>query len=165
MIVSGLSGNELYCLAEKGWAPGSIVVGNSVQSLGFVGGLSSGLRTIAGGEIENLTKLITEGRHAAIGRLEKEAQQQGAHGVTGVTSDLKQVAGLKEFLGEIGVKSLNFYSDNKADVFQVLKQDGKVLGLPTTILVGKDGCEIGTLAGPAQWDSGDGLALIEAMKG
>jgi uncharacterized protein YbjQ (UPF0145 family) len=98
MIVSGLSGNELYCLAEKGWAPGSIVVGNSVQSLGFVGGLSSGLRTIAGGEIENLTQLITEGRHAAIGRLEKEAQHQGAHGVTGVTSDLKQVAGLKEFL-------------------------------------------------------------------
>ena len=33
------------------------------------------------------------------------------------------------------------------------------------IVVGKDGCEIGTLAGPAQWDSGDGLALIEAVKG
>src|SRR5262249_57035921 len=79
MIVSGFSGNEIYCLAEKGWAPGSIVVGNSVQSLGLMGGLSSSLRTIAGGEIENLTQLITEGRHAAIERLEKEAQDQGAH--------------------------------------------------------------------------------------
>jgi uncharacterized protein YbjQ (UPF0145 family) len=98
MIVSGFSGNELYCLAEKGWAPGGIVVGNSVQSLGFAGGLSSGLRTIAGGEIANLTRLITEGRHAAIGRLEKEAEEQGAHGVTGVTSDLKQLSGLNEFL-------------------------------------------------------------------
>lgn len=98
MIVSGLSGNEIYCLAEKGWAPGSIVVGNSVQSLGFVGGISSGLRTIAGGEITNLTQLITDGRHAAIRRLEEEAQEHGAHGVTGVTSDLKQLSGLKEFI-------------------------------------------------------------------
>src|SRR4051812_20149375 len=53
VIVSGFSGNEMFCLAEKGWAPGSIVVGNSVQSLGFVGGIASGLRTIAGGEIAN----------------------------------------------------------------------------------------------------------------
>lgn len=98
MIVSGFSGNELYCLAQKGWVPGSIVVGNSVQSLGFVGGISSGLKTLAGGEIENLTQLITEGRHAAINRLEKEATDHGAHGVTGVVSSLKQVSGLKEFI-------------------------------------------------------------------
>src|SRR5262249_40956639 len=98
VIVSGFSGNELYCLAKKGWGPGSIVVGNSVQSLGFVGGISSGLRTIAGGEIANLTQLITEGRHAAIRRLEKEAIDQGAHDVTRVTSDLKQWSGLKEFI-------------------------------------------------------------------
>src|SRR5260221_6897714 len=98
MLVSGFSGNEMFCLAEKGFAPGSIVVGNSVQSLGFVGGVASGLRTIAGGEIANLTQLITEGRHAAIQRLEKEAIELGTGGVTGVTSDLKQLAGLKEFI-------------------------------------------------------------------
>lgn len=98
MIVSGFSGNELYCLAQKGWAPGSLVVGNSVQSLGFFGSLSSGLQAIAGGEIANLTELITEGRHAAIQRLETEANHQGAHGVTGVTSDLKQFSGLREFI-------------------------------------------------------------------
>lgn len=98
MIVSGLSGNEIFVLAEKGWAPGSIVVGNSVQSLGFVGGLSSGLKTLAGGEIENLTQLITEGRHAAIKRLEEEAQGHGAHGVTGVTSELKTLGGMREFI-------------------------------------------------------------------
>ncbi len=98
MLISGFSGNEIYCLAEKGFSPGNIVVGNSVQSLGLVGGLSSGLRTIAGGEIANLTQLITEGRHAAIERLEKEAVEEQAHGVTGVTSELKQLTGLKEFL-------------------------------------------------------------------
>jgi uncharacterized protein YbjQ (UPF0145 family) len=109
VIVSGFSGNEIFVLAEKGWAPGSIVVGNSVQSLGFVGGLSSGLKTIAGGEIENLTQLITEGRHAAIGRLEKEAQTHGAHGVTGVTSELETLSGMREFIA-IGssIKGLDY---------------------------------------------------------
>lgn len=110
MIISGFSGNELFCLAEKGWGPGSIVVGNSVQSLGFVGGISSGLKTMAGGEILNLTQLITEGRHAAIDRLEKEAREQDAHGVTGVVSSLKQMSGLKEFIA-IGssVKGTNYH--------------------------------------------------------
>ncbi|MFL6113498.1 MAG: heavy metal-binding domain-containing protein [Catenulispora sp.] len=98
MIVSGFSGNEMYCLAQKGFTPGSIVVGNSVQSLGVVGSITSGLRTVAGGEIENLTKLIVEGRHAAIERLEKEARTQQAAGVTGVSSDLKQLSAFKEFI-------------------------------------------------------------------
>jgi uncharacterized protein YbjQ (UPF0145 family) len=98
MIVSGFSGNEMYCLGQKGWQPGSIVVGNSVQSLGFGGSISSAFRTLAGGEITNLTSLIVEGRHAAIERLEKEAIGHGAHGVTGVTSDLRQIGGYKEFI-------------------------------------------------------------------
>jgi hypothetical protein len=29
-------------------------------------------------------------------------------------------------------------------------------------LIDRNGCEIGTLAGPALWDSPDGVALIEA---
>ncbi|MBI1831983.1 MAG: heavy metal-binding domain-containing protein [Planctomycetes bacterium] len=106
MIVSGFSGNEMFCLNEKGFAPGSIVVGNSVQSLGFLGSISSSLRTIAGGEIENLTQLITEGRHAAVERMEKEAEAQGCQGITGVTSELKEVSGYQEFLAiGSGVKS------------------------------------------------------------
>ena len=42
MIISGLSGNEIYCLDKKGYAPGRIVVGNCVFSLGTVRGLTSG---------------------------------------------------------------------------------------------------------------------------
>ena len=45
MMMTGLSGNEIYCLAQKGWAPGNIVVGNSVWSIGFVRGITSSLRT------------------------------------------------------------------------------------------------------------------------
>ena len=92
MIISGLSGNEIYCLAKKGFAPGRIVVGNSVYSLGAVRGLTSGIRTLTGGEIHSLTELISDGRHAAIQRLEKEATDHQASGVTGVTSELKRSA-------------------------------------------------------------------------
>lgn len=85
--------------------------------------------------------------------------------VVAVNIDTARLDRPKSFLNEIGVKKLGFYADNKADIFQVLKREGKVLGLPTTILVGKDGCEIGTMAGPAQWDSPDAQALIKAITG
>ena len=98
MIISGLSGNEIYCLAQKGWAPGRIVVGNSVYSLGALRGLTSGIRTLAGGEIDSLTELISDGRHAAIQRLEGEAAENNAGGVTGVSSELRRVRMLHEFL-------------------------------------------------------------------
>jgi uncharacterized protein YbjQ (UPF0145 family) len=98
MKVSGLSGNEVYCLARKGWSPGTIVVGNSVQSLGFTGGIASGLKSMAGGEIKNLTELVSDGRHAALTRIKRETKERGAQGLTGVTLELKSLGGLIEFL-------------------------------------------------------------------
>ncbi|HZT81057.1 MAG TPA: heavy metal-binding domain-containing protein [Gemmataceae bacterium] len=98
MMLTGLSGNEIYCLAQKGWAPGNIIVGNSVWSLGVVRGLTSGFQTLAGGELDSITELISEGRHAAIKRMEQEALDEQADGLTGVVSDLRKVSGLMEFL-------------------------------------------------------------------
>jgi thiol-disulfide isomerase/thioredoxin len=85
--------------------------------------------------------------------------------VVAIDVDTARLDRPKAFLKEIGIKNLTFYADNKADVFETLKQDGKALGLPTTVLIGKDGCAIGTMAGPAEWDSADGLALVTATKG
>ena len=85
--------------------------------------------------------------------------------VVAVNIDTSRLDRPKAFLDEIGVKNLKLYSDHTADVFETLKQTGKVIGLPTTILIGKDGCEIGTMAGPAQWDSQDALTLIDAIQG
>jgi thiol-disulfide isomerase/thioredoxin len=82
--------------------------------------------------------------------------------VVAVNIDTTRLERPKAFLNEVGVKALPYYSDAKADVFYRLKQAGKVVGLPTTILIDRNGCEIGTLAGPALWDSPDGVALIEA---
>jgi thiol-disulfide isomerase/thioredoxin len=85
--------------------------------------------------------------------------------VVAVNIDTARLDRPQAFLREIGVKNLKLYTDNKAAAFQTLKQAGKVLGLPTTILIDRDGCEIGTMAGPAQWDSEDALALLNAIQG
>jgi uncharacterized protein YbjQ (UPF0145 family) len=68
-IITGLSGNELYCMREKGFEPGNLVIGNSVFALGMIGSFVSGLRTIAGGEIHEITSIIKEGRMQAYLRM------------------------------------------------------------------------------------------------
>lgn len=98
--VSGMSGNEAFCLREKGYRPGDLVVGNSVCSLGVLGGLGAMGRGLAGGEVANVTSLISEGRHQAIERMEKEAERQGAQGVTSVVSELRTLASYMEFLAQ-----------------------------------------------------------------
>lgn len=85
--------------------------------------------------------------------------------VVAVNIDTAKLDRPKAFLHETGVKNLTLYTDSKAGVFETLKQAGKVIGLPATILIGKDGCEIGTMAGPAQWDSEDALTLLNTIQG
>ena len=37
----------------------------------------------------------------------------------------------------------------------------QLLGLPTTVLIGRDGRELGRLVGPAKWDSPQAMAFLE----
>ena len=96
--VTGLSGNEIYCMALKHYAPGEIVVGNSVNSMGFLGNLAAGVRSIGGGEIPQVTQAVEDGRIRAFERMVAEAKKEGAAGVTGVTSELRDFNGNTEFL-------------------------------------------------------------------
>ncbi|HET9174566.1 MAG TPA: heavy metal-binding domain-containing protein [Candidatus Saccharimonadales bacterium] len=95
---SGLSGNEMYCLSLIGYEPGNLLVGNSVFAMGFIGGVGSGLRTIAGGEIKQVTDMIVQGRQLSLSRFAQELQQTGGSGATGVTSELIFHPGNIEFL-------------------------------------------------------------------
>ena len=97
-VMTGLSGNEIYCLRLKGFTPGDLVIGNSVHSLGILGGIGAGIQGIFGGEVTQVTNIINEGRHAAFSRMVAEAQQRAAAGLTGVTSDLRHFRGNIEFL-------------------------------------------------------------------
>jgi thiol-disulfide isomerase/thioredoxin len=67
------------------------------------------------------------------------------------------------FLKQIGVTHLAYYSDESAQVFEDLKTAGKAFGMPTTLVVDPKGCEIGDMAGPAQWASKDGVKLVRAV--
>ena len=80
--------------------------------------------------------------------------------VVAVNVDTTRLERAKAFLAETGVKSLTYYGDPKANLFYEMKQSGKALGLPTTLLIGPDGCQIGLMNGPAAWDSADAKALI-----
>ena len=97
--------------------------------------------------------------------LDKLQAQLGSDrfGVVPVDVDTARLEKARGFFKEIGATSLPYYADNSADVLQSLKQNEPIVGLPTTILVGADGCEIGTMAGPAQWDSPDAKTLIERL--
>lgn len=106
-LMTGLSGNEMYCLNLKGLAPGELLIGNSVHSLGFLGSLGAGLQAAFGGEVSQVTSIISEGRRQSQARLMHEAHRHGADGVTGVTSELRTMQGNVEFLSVAsGVKNL-----------------------------------------------------------
>lgn len=84
--------------------------------------------------------------------------------VVAVNIDTAKLERPKQFLADAGV-TLPLYTDATATVFQTLRGQGEALGLPTTVIVDRKGCEIGTMAGPAAWDSAEAEKLIEAAKG
>jgi thiol-disulfide isomerase/thioredoxin len=85
--------------------------------------------------------------------------------VVAVNIDTRDPDKPKKFLQQIGVKKLSYYADPSAKAFQDLKSIGRAFGMPTTLLVDPHGCEIGTIAGPAEWSSKDAVKLIEAALG
>src|ERR1700710_272198 len=82
--------------------------------------------------------------------------------VVAINIDTRDPEKPKNFLKEANLTKLAYFTDAKAKVFQDLKSIGKALGMPTSILVDSQGCEIANLAGPAEWASDDAIALIKA---
>lgn len=96
--ITGLSGNEIYLLDAKGYDAGDIVVGNCVNSMGFLRSLGSGLSNLAGGEVTQVTQQIHDARQTAFTRMVAEAKKHGASGVAGVASGLMHQGAHTEFL-------------------------------------------------------------------
>jgi thiol-disulfide isomerase/thioredoxin len=85
--------------------------------------------------------------------------------VVAVNIDTRDADKPKAWLNEVGVQKLAYYADPSARTFQDLKQVGRAFGMPTTLLIDPAGCEIGTIAGPAEWASDDAVKLIQAAMG
>ncbi len=85
--------------------------------------------------------------------------------VVAVNVDTARLERRGAFLDGIGVKALARYADPSGDAFDTLRQDGEALGLPVSLLIDRDGCEVAVVSGPLPWDSADAKALIGALKG
>jgi hypothetical protein len=79
-----------------------------------------------------------------------------------VNIDTRNLDKPRAWLQEVGITRLGYFADPSAKVFQDLKAIGKAFGMPTTLLIDPQGCELGALAGPAEWASEDAVRLIEA---
>jgi thiol-disulfide isomerase/thioredoxin len=82
--------------------------------------------------------------------------------VVAINIDTRDPEKPKSFLREANLTRLGYFSDKNAKVFQDLKAAGRALGMPTSVLVDGQGCEIATIAGPAEWASDDAIKLIKA---
>jgi thiol-disulfide isomerase/thioredoxin len=62
------------------------------------------------------------------------------------------------FLKETGATQLPLYTDPSGKLFATVK----TVGMPTTLIIDRDGKEIARLIGPADWSSPEALAVIDA---
>ncbi|MBI3453316.1 MAG: TlpA family protein disulfide reductase [Rhodospirillales bacterium] len=76
--------------------------------------------------------------------------------VVAISIDRQGLPLIVPFLDRLGIKALKHYLDPSGASPRTLK----VRGLPTTILIGRDGREIGRLEGAATWDSAAAEAFI-----
>ena len=79
--------------------------------------------------------------------------------VIAVSQDKGGASIAKPFLNRIGVHSLPLYVDPNGR----LSRDLSVRGLPTTVVIARDGTVIGKLEGAAEWDANDMVAYLISL--
>ncbi len=67
------------------------------------------------------------------------------------------------FLDEGGMENLPLLADPTFAAFERLKANGVALGLPVTLLLDGEGCEVAVLQGPAEWASDAAFSMIESL--
>ncbi|MDH4556396.1 TlpA family protein disulfide reductase [Pseudomonas sp. BN417] len=66
---------------------------------------------------------------------------------------------VRDFYREIGIQHLQIYVDEQMQAIQSLG----AFGLPVTLLLDREGQEIGRKAGAAEWDSPDVIELVQEV--
>ena len=66
---------------------------------------------------------------------------------------------VRRFYDEINIRHLGMYLANDLRAMQGLA----VVGLPTTLLIDREGREIARVVGPAEWDSPEAVAQFESI--
>jgi thiol-disulfide isomerase/thioredoxin len=92
----------------------------------------------------------------ALDRLQREMGSDQFQ-VVAVSVDRTGLTGAKKFLAETGAEALALYADPTVRMATTLR----AAGLPATLLLDRQGREIGRLLGPAEWDGEDAKRLID----
>ena len=71
--------------------------------------------------------------------------------------DRKGMEVVNKFYDEIGIQHLSRFVDPSNEAFQKLP----IVGIPTTLLIDRQGQELGRLIGPSEWDSPDMIAFLK----
>jgi thiol-disulfide isomerase/thioredoxin len=93
----------------------------------------------------------------SLDRLQKEAGSD-AFEVVALAVDRGGIEQARKFLDSVKVENLKVYADPTTRAGPTLR----TVGMPTTILIDKEGRELGRLPGPAAWDSAEAKRLVEA---
>jgi uncharacterized protein YbjQ (UPF0145 family) len=67
------------------------VFGLTVRSRNIGSQIGAGLKSILGGELGGMTKMLAEGREEAIGRLREEAESKGANAIVAMRFDTSEL--------------------------------------------------------------------------
>ena len=81
--------------------------------------------------------------------------------VVALSVDFTGLQVVRNFYRDFGIKHLRLFIDPSSQVLEQVK----VLGLPATLLIDRNGREIGRLVGPAEWDSPEMLRLFRGLIG
>jgi hypothetical protein len=79
--------------------------------------------------------------------------------VVPLSLDRGEISQIEAFYTEVGLPTLAIYHDPKAAAGRAFG----AYGLPTTIVIDREGREVGRLLGPAEWDSEEAMALIRGL--
>ena len=77
----------------------------------------------------------------------------------GISQDRKGADVYLPFLDELGVTHFETFADPGLKASRKLR----ILGLPATIVLDRQGREIGRMLGPAEWDSDEAVALLRHL--
>ena len=142
---------------------GIAALGGNAGDAACAGALATAKRIapLARGEVAAVSVADTGPRLPALAALQQKLGGP-AFEVVAVNIDTRNLDKPKAWLQEAGVTGLTYYADASARVFQELKSIGKAVGMPTSLLIDANGCEIAYLAGPAEWGSDDALKLVQS---
>ena len=79
--------------------------------------------------------------------------------VVAISIDRKGVEASAAFIAETGSQALKLYVEPSGKILD----DLEALGLPATVLIDRQGNEVGRLLGPAEWASPEAFELIQAV--